>query len=307
MTVNFLFVSDDKYVKNLGICTCSVMYNMCPNVDKVKMYIMDCGITEKNKVRLIRQAERFHNAEIHFHDIDTLLDSVKPKKETKWHKSIYGRLFLNEILKQYDDIDRIIYLDGDIILTQPVAELFDMDMRGKCIAGVRDCDETVRKHSLHMEEGKIYINSGVLVIDTKRWVEIDAGHRIIEYINSFSEELPYPDQDAINQVLFDEIIAIPLKYNFFWMICDRDIPKMLNERELTYSGEEIYEGLHNAKVIHFAGHDMWSMYGSSPVAIRAFIKYRNLSDWKKCRRKFYSVRDFFLWLLIFIKRKIYRD
>ena len=52
MIADFLFVSNDKYVKYLGICTYSVMHNMCPVVDKLRLFIMDCGISEENITRL---------------------------------------------------------------------------------------------------------------------------------------------------------------------------------------------------------------------------------------------------------------
>ena len=76
MTADFLFVSDDNYVKNLGICTYSVMHNMCPEVDKVRLFVMDCGITEENKAKLHAQAGRFDNAEMIFYDIDEKLNAV---------------------------------------------------------------------------------------------------------------------------------------------------------------------------------------------------------------------------------------
>ena len=62
MTADFLLVSDNNYVKNLGICTYSVMHNMCGEVDKVRLFVMDCGITEANKKRLEDQTKRFDNA-----------------------------------------------------------------------------------------------------------------------------------------------------------------------------------------------------------------------------------------------------
>lgn len=304
MIANFLFVSNDEYVKNLGVCTYSLMHNMCPNVDKVTMYVMDCGITEENKSALIRQTERFDNAEIIFYNINSLLDDIAPKFETKWNRAIYGRLLLNKILDKYEGIDRIVYLDSDIIVNAPITELFEMDMNGKCIAAVKDGDEVSRKRDLNMEADCLYINSGVMVIDTARWVEIDAGRRVIEYINSFSEELLYPDQDAINSVLGNEIMYIPLEYNFFWMICDRDVPKMMRNLNFTYTGEEIHYALHNAKIIHFAGHDIWSIYGTTEIPVRAFKKYKNLSDWKKCKRKFHNIWEVIVWVLIIAKRKI---
>ena len=41
MTADFMFVSDDNYVKNLGICTYSVMHNMCPEMEHVRLFVMD--------------------------------------------------------------------------------------------------------------------------------------------------------------------------------------------------------------------------------------------------------------------------
>lgn len=306
MLANFLFVSDDNYVKNLGVCTYSVMHNTCPHADNVRMFVMDCGITEENKAKLIAQTKRFENAEIIFYDINSLLDQVVPKVENHWHRAIYGRLFLNKILEKYDGIERIIYLDCDIIVNQPITELFELDLQGNCIAGVVDGDESLRTKALNIQKYK-YINSGVLIIDTKRWVELDAGNRIIDYINSYPDKLLYPDQDAINCVLCNEILTIPLKYNFFWSICERDIPKMKKNLDISYNEDDIYYALHNIKIMHYAGHDMWSMFGITPIPTKIFKKYKNLSDWRKCRRKYYSLHDFVLGTLVNIKRMILRE
>ncbi len=307
MTANFLFVSDDKYVKNLGVCTYSLLHNTCPYADSVRIFVMDCGITEQSKAKLEAQTKRFDNAEIIFYDVNAHLDSVMPKVPTGWHRAIYGRLFLDEILKLYGDIERILYFDSDIIINQPIMELFELDLQGKCIAGVADGDEVPRKRELGLSVTDRYINSGVLVIDTKRWVELDASKKIIEYINNAPQKLIYPDQDAINVILKDEILIIPLQYNFFWMICDRDIDKILGKLEILHTKEEIHYALHNIKVLHFAGHNMWFMHGITPIPQRIFVKYKNLSDWKNCRRSFQSVGKFFLYIIIGVKRKIYGD
>lgn len=306
MNADFLFVSDDKYVKNLGVCTYSLMHNTCPHADKVRMFVMDCGITKESQAKLIAQTKRFDNAEIIFYDINALLDEVVPKVENHWHRAIYGRLFLNKILEKYEGIDRIIYLDSDIIINQPIMELFEMDLQGKCLAGAMDGDEDARRKELNIKSN-VYINSGVLVIDTKRWIELDAGKRIIEYINSFPEALLYPDQDAINFILENEIMLIPLQYNFFWSICEKDAPKMKIYLDIPYSVEDIIYAMRNVKIMHYAGHDMWSMYGITPVPTKIFLKYKKLSDWKNCRRQYHSFREFVLATAIAIKRKILRE
>lgn len=308
MNADFLLVSDDKYVKNLGICTYSVMHNMCPVVDKVRLFVMDCGITEENKQRLHAQAAKFGNAEMIFYDIDEKLNGVMPKVKTRWHRAIYGRLFLNELPAQYEGMDRLVYLDCDLLMDRPVTELFTMDLQGKCLAAVTDADNSPRKKVLGIPEECDYINSGVLVIDTARWIELDASRRIIEYINSFPEALLYPDQDAINYVLGHEIVILPPEYNMMWMLCERDIPKMVSSiPDFYYTADQLKYALFNPCIVHFAGHDMWSFDGITPIAAGVFKKYRALCDWRDEKRKFKSASIFFVWCAKSVKRSIYGD
>lgn len=308
MTADFLFVSDDKYVKNLGICTYSVMHNMCPEVEKVRLFVMDCGITEPNRQRLREQAAQFDNAEMIFYDIDQKLNAVVPKVKTRWHRAIYGRLFLNELPEHYGDLKRIVYLDCDLLMDRPVTELFTMDLGGKCLAAVTDADNAPRKKALGIDPECDYINSGVLVIDTARWIGLDASPRIIEYINSFPEALLYPDQDAINYVLGHEMVILPPEYNMMWMLCERNIPKMLSWiPDFYYTAEQLQYALLHPRIVHFAGHDMWSFDGITPIAAGVFKKYRRLCGWRDEKRRFKSPVIFLRWCAMSVKRAICGD
>ena len=276
---------------------------MCPEADRVRLFIMDCGITEENKQRLLKQTSGFDNAEMVFFDIENRLNDIVPQKKTSWNRAIYGRLFLTDLLQLYSDIDRIIYLDCDLLMDRPVTELFTMPMDGKCIAGVSDGEDIPRKKALGIDPQYTYINSGVLVIDTARWVELDASNRIIQYINSFPDALVYPDQDGINYVLCDEIKVIKPVYNMMWMLCPRDIPKMIAaDKGYLYSAEETDDALYHGKIYHFAGRSMWSFYGITPVHAIKFKKYRRLCDWRNEKRHFGGFRNFALWAGISFKR-----
>ena len=303
MTAHFLLVSDNNYVKNLGICTYSVMHNMCGEVDKVRLFVMDCGITEANKKRLEDQTKRFDNAEMYFCDITEYVEYIARDIHTPWHQSIYGRLFAAEVLKICPDVTRLVYMDCDTLMDHPVTELFDMDMQGKCLAAVADADEDKRKQALEMPEEGVYINSGVLVIDLPAWIERDAGERTIEFLRTYEEELLYPDQDAISAVMWDDMKIIPLEYNMMWMICDSDIPKLVrNIKQLPYTEEEVKHALHHMKICHYSGHDMWTFYGVTPIQARIFKKYRALCDWRDEKRSFETPVKFVLWVLKSVKR-----
>lgn len=303
MTANFLFVSDDNYVRNLGICTYSVLHNMCPEAERVRLFVMDCGITAENKARLLRQTARFDNAEMIFYDITGKLDEVVPKVPTQWHRAIYGRLFLTEILPLYDDLERMIYLDCDLLMDRPVTELFTLSLNGNCLAGVADADNVPRKAALGIDPQYTYINSGVLVIDTKKWQALNASSRIVDYINSFPKAFLYPDQDAINYILYDEITLIEPVYNMMWMICHRDLARMMYYvKGFPYTQEQLAQALYQGKIYHYAGHNMWEFNGITPVHAKIFKKYLRLSDWQNEKRHFGNVRNFVMWLLLSVKR-----
>ena len=303
VTADFLLVSDDNYVKNLGICTYSIMHNMCGEADRVRLFVMDCGISDNNIKRLQRQTERFDNAEIYFCDITVYVDYIANNIDSPWHRSIYGRLFPAKVLKICPDVNRLVYMDCDTLMDLPVTDLYTMDMHGKCLAAVADADEDHRKQTLEMPEEGVYINSGVLVIDLAGWTERNAAERIIEYLCTCKNTLLYPDQDAISSVMWDDMEIIPLEYNMMWMICDSDIPKLVNNiPQFPYTADEVTHALHNMKICHYSGHDMWTFYGITPIQARIFKKYRRLCDWRNEKRSFESPVKFVLWVMKSVKR-----
>ncbi len=307
MNADFLLVSNDNYVKNLGICSYSILHNMCHEVDKVRLFVMDCGITEQNRKRLREQTSRFDNAEIFFCDISLRLDEIVRGSHFSWHPSIFGRLLAGEVLPICPDVTRLVYMDCDALMDRPVTELFTVDMQGRCLAAVADADEDCRKQALGMPENSVYINSGVLVMDIKAWVERNAEQRIIDYVRS-RKELAYPDQDAISYVMSDDMMILPLEYNMMWMICDSDIPKLIrNIRHLPYSEEEIRTALHGMKICHYSGHDMWTFYGITPIQARIFEKYHRLCDWRNEKRSFETPVKFILWVMKSFKRFLLGD
>lgn len=302
MTADFLFVANDKYAKNLGICTYSVMYNMCHAVDQVRLFVMDCGITEENIAKLKKQAEQFDNAEIIFFNIERKLNDIVPKVPNNWNRAIYGRLFLTEILPEYD-VKRLIYLDCDLLMDRPVTELFAMSLEGKCIGGVSDSESLKRRKALGISLENPYINSGVLVIDTARWVDLNASERVIDYINSYPEKLIYPDQDAINFILSDEIKVLEPRYNMLWMICERDIDKIqMYSEDYIYNDGQTRRALYHGCIYHYAGQDMWSFYGVAPAHEMIFQKYHKLCDWRDEKRHFGNFKNFMLWSMVTCKR-----
>ena len=111
------------------------------------------------------------------------------------------------------ECERLIYLDCDLVVLEALDELWATDMGGYALAAVPDIYGTERPKALGMPDGAAYVNSGVLLINVAQWRKQNLTARIISYAEAEGSRLQYHDQDAINAVLSDQILALPLRWN----------------------------------------------------------------------------------------------
>lgn len=100
--------------------------------------------------------------------------------------------------------DRIIYLDGDVVVRKDLSDLFEMDMGDKEIGMVLD---VVGHHWL----GRRYCNSGVMLCDVKKLRENHTLDKTRDFI--YRRKLFMPDQSALNFTLKDKKLVLPYIYN----------------------------------------------------------------------------------------------
>ena len=127
----------------------------------------------------------------------------------------YFRLFLPEF---FDGEARCLYLDSDLVITRPLADLYDTDMDGMCIAGVTDrlCLEEPHLRRLKDEWGigaGYYINAGVVLMNLKE-IRASGGDREALEL-AYHKPFRYLDQDVLNQVYRDKVRLLPKTYNVF--------------------------------------------------------------------------------------------
>lgn len=81
------------------------------------------------------------------------------------------------LMMQHLPVDRALYLDSDMVVTQSLHDLFNLDMRGYPIAAVQDSilARIEWKHPIDLHTTP-YFNSGMLLADLVQWRE----HNIAE-------------------------------------------------------------------------------------------------------------------------------
>ena len=100
--------------------------------------------------------------------------------------------------------DRVLYLDSDTIVNAKLDNLFYLDLQGYAIAAVQDFDQSGWLTTF---------NSGVMVIDAKKWRENRLTQSLLELTAQHHEHV-YGDQGILNMHFGDQWLHLDKEYNF---------------------------------------------------------------------------------------------
>ena len=262
-TVAVVFASSDNYAMLLGVALCSIFENKKGNYH-VSVYVIDAGISAKNKERLKVLEKRYGFAINYILPDKKLFENIPiGDLSTRYYLPIevYYRTAIARLIPA--DCRKLIYLDVDVIVRGDIAELFNISLDGKTVGAVADCFQDLRREHLRklcrsvqlLEEPEklMYFNSGVILIDLDLWRKRGIEEKLLNFIRENPDKLWFADQDALNVVFLNDCKELAIKYNFI----------------AAAIVEEAYE--HNEPdpfIIHFAA-------GGKPWYILSALPYRS--------------------------------
>lgn len=142
--------------------------------------------------------------------------------------SAFYRIFLPQLLP---NIERILYLDVDVLITNNLEELWNEDLQGAFFGCVRD--EAVAATNGWGEQllgtvGKDYFNSGVLLMDLSLFRKYSINLYFYQFILESTQFYVLGDQDALNLYFKGAVKYLDIKYNYVVKLLDEQ-PRPLNE------------------------------------------------------------------------------
>lgn len=266
---------DNGFIPYCGI----LMISICENkgVEPVHFHIVTDGLEAKNEKALKDIAGKY-GQEISIYKINKN-DLKNCPIRVGDHISIaaYFRILLSQILPA--DVHKVLYLDCDIIVLKDLDELWNIGIEGDAIGAVLAMSaQNIRHYNRLDYDMKLeYFNSGVLLINLDYWRENDISLKVLKYINKNPEKLLYHDQDALNYVLKENKVNLPLKYNvqdgFYWR--DPFIAKS--------HWEEMYAAAADPVILHYTGRlKPWYKECDHPKK-NLYLQYMTLSQWRKIK------------------------
>lgn len=277
--MNLFYTADNNFAPQLGAALCSVCENN-REAPSIHFYIGALDIAPDNQDKLRHLAEGY-GREITFISLSNLSELIGFDFDTSgWNPVIAARLLIGQLLPE--EVDRVLYLDGDTIVNGSLAELWDTDLQGRAVgASIEPTVNRARKEALGL--GRLhYFNSGVLLIDLKRWRQEGTGERILSYYREHNGGLVANDQDAINGALAGEIHPLSPKYNFyniFWYYPYR-VLRRLEAPAPYFSEAEFRDALEHPVILHYLGEDRPWRRGNTHRYASVYQHYLSLTPWK---------------------------
>jgi lipopolysaccharide biosynthesis glycosyltransferase len=266
--ISIVCAADDNYAMPLAVMLRSAIDNLDPKAC-LDIYVLDGGIREVSK-QLVKQSLD-----------DVCCYKIKwlqlPQSSYDWavpiehlSKAAYLRLMIADLLPK--DLEKVIYLDCDIIVQSDLVNLWNIDIKSFSVAAVQSAGipfvsspRGVSRYSeLGIPEDSKYFNSGVLLINLLQWRADDIACKAIEYIKHFGHTLVYADQDVLNALLASKWKELDNKWN----------------QELPYLFEA--DSIQNAYIVHYISKNKpWQVPSHRKDADELFLSYLAKTKWSR--------------------------
>lgn len=249
--MNILFSSDDNYAQHLGVAIYSLLSNNTWATE-IFIYVIDNEIGVSNREKLNSVISSFANARIFFIPFKMWRDSLKLNMAWNISISTYGRLFVGSMLPL--NVDRIIYLDCDMIVCSSLHALWHTDMGESILAAVQDDVTDKIKAAVNLKQDEQYFNAGMLLINLKKWREDGSEEKCRAFINEKGGQVIHHDQGVLNGVFHRSWHRLPLEDNLMtihYIFNRKQILKYLGEHSEFYSDPEITNAKNNPVILHY--------------------------------------------------------
>lgn len=206
------FCVTESYVDFCAITLASLCDNNPESA--ITAHLLTEDVTPASEQRLQALCDRW-GATVCVHDVTEL---IKPfaavYRNVKFHISASYRLYMADVLPH--TLERVLYVDCDMIVRRSLRELYDTPFEGNALLASRDSPKyeagrPPRKIQHSLSEN--YFNSGMMVVNLAYWREANIATRCLDLYKVSPDDYPYPDQDLLNDLLRGYIKYVDYSYN----------------------------------------------------------------------------------------------
>jgi len=249
VAINIAMICDDSYV----MPTLVAMRSMVATKNKstqLNISVLGVNLSAGNIAKL-KNMNRFCGLTVNVLD---KTDVIQEYKDIDQSRHVTTAALLKFWLpKIFDDYDKILYLDGDIIVQGDLTPLWDVDISNKYGAVVKDTLCVLNREYMDYLgiKNEFYFNSGVMLLNLAQMRQDNITEKCIDYKMRIKQQ--FMDQDAFNAVIGHNVEYISYKYNFL----NYYVSVMNSEKLSKFFDDDLYKPfweIYNSVVIlHLGG------------------------------------------------------
>jgi lipopolysaccharide biosynthesis glycosyltransferase len=201
-------------------------------------------------------------------------------------KATWYRIFLPELRPE---LDRILYLDADLIVCDSLAPLWEIDLGNNWLGAVTNVlqhNDVQRPAELGLAGPEVYFNAGVLVMNLDQMRRDNRTEALREYSVRNAGRLLWRDQDALNVVLGERRLRLHPRWNcmnsFRW-------PRAAE----VFGADALEEALRDPAIRHFEGPTInkpWHYLCERELS-GLYLDHRRGTPWPRVKREGVTPRN----------------
>lgn len=271
--INIVFICDEGYILPTSVAITSIIANKKRNTYlNINIIAREISNDSRDKLRSFIG----ENVNINIIDVnDTLnikLNNNNLLSNIPANSSALLKFSIQELLPE---IEKVLYLDGDIIVKDDLSILFGWDISRVYCAAVKDIGIGIPKELAKLKGN--YFNSGVMLLNLKKMREEDVKNKLCKYRATGYNR--FMDQDAFSWVFYGKTLFLPIKFNLMYSVYKYDTFEKISDNYRLEGCSNKFELLNKATIVHLCSREKpWKFY--VPKFSDLFIEYYKLSPFK---------------------------
>lgn len=244
---------------------------------KIDFYIVSNELEEEDIKDLQSISELF---QVHLIKVDSgVFDGIHEKQ----HYGIYTyfRIILYKILPL--NIDRILWLDTDLVIDGELSDFYYCELKDYAIAACRDTKEYVKDgfskaiiERCGLDGEQPYFNAGVMLLNLSKLRQLDLANEMLNYLFENMDIISFADQDIYNLFFGKNTLFVSNKYNYIPSKTTRYSEEIVKPIIIHYAGRE---KPNSYKYVDFNGSytdRFWHYYLGNSVIRKAVLRIEHL-------------------------------
>lgn len=267
--IRIFAANDENYAQHTAVMMASVLANNS-SCSPVEFNIIDGGISVDSRYKIDSLREHY-DVNIHYLKIDTHMFDKFPTVGYV-SRATYYRLIISDLVNP--SVEKVLYLDSDLIVRTDLRELWETDLGGSYIAAVQDVDGD-RKKDLGIPTSAKYFNAGVMLLNLVKWREYRLSQQILTYISKHLST-GTDDQDSSNALLYDHWLELHPKWNVQTLMINGEAVY----RNTDFNQDDLQAAISQPAIIHYTDAPKPWHYKSLHPFTDEYYHYLELTGWK---------------------------